>query len=75
MLHTTLTQAEGDDFLTGNDFRQVSLIEDPYNFGTTTVSTASTLRSVKAIKLASGVEVFKQMKKYHKQLLVQLEKL
>ena len=52
MLHTTLTQAEGDDFLTGNDFRQVSLIEDPYNFGTTTVSTASTLRSVKSYKIS-----------------------
>ena len=58
MLHTTLTQAEGDDFLTGNDFRQVSLIQDPYNYGTTTVSTATTLRSVKAIKLASGAGSF-----------------
>ena len=58
MLHTTLTQAEGDDFLTGNDFRQVSLIQDPYNYGTTTVSTASTLRSVKAMKLSSGAGSF-----------------
>ena len=58
MLHTTLTQAEGDDFLTGNDFRQVSLLQDPYNYGTTTVSTATTLRSVKAIKLASGAGSF-----------------
>ena len=58
MLHTTLTQAEGDDFLTGNDFRQVSLVQDPYNYGTTTVSTATTLRSVKAIKLASGAGSF-----------------
>jgi len=58
MLHTTLTQAEGDDFLTGNDFRQVSLVQDPYNYGTTTVSTATTLRSVKAMKLASGAGTF-----------------
>ena len=58
MMHTTLTQAEGDDFLTGNDFRQVSLIQDPYNYGTTTVSTASTLRAVKCIKLTSSAGSF-----------------
>ena len=58
MLHTTLTAAEGDDFLTGNDFRQIGLVRNPYNFGTTTTSTATTLRALKAIKLASGAGSF-----------------
>ena len=58
MLHTTLTAAEGDDVLAGNDFRQIGLVRDPYNFGTTTISTATTLRAVKTIKLASGAGTF-----------------
>ena len=44
MIHTTLTQAEGDDFTTANDFRRVRLVVDPYDYGTTTIATASTRR-------------------------------
>ena len=53
MMNTTLTQAEGDDFTTGNDFRRVGLVADPTNFGTTTVSSASTMRQTYALKLTS----------------------
>ena len=53
MMNTTLTQAEGDDFTTSNDFRRVGLVADPTNFGTTTVSTASTMRQTYALKLTS----------------------
>ena len=33
----TLSQAEGDDVTTENDFRQVGLVVDPTTFGTSTV--------------------------------------
>lgn len=53
MMNTTLTQAEGDDFTTANDFRRVGLVADPTNFGTSTVSTGSTMRQTYALKLTS----------------------
>ena len=49
----TLTQAEGDDFSTSNDFRSVGLVVDPYNFGTTTVASATTRRQTYAVKVSS----------------------
>jgi len=51
MAAVTLTQAEGDDFTTANDFRTVGLIVDPTNFGTTTVATATTARQTYAVRL------------------------
>jgi hypothetical protein len=51
MMNTTLTQAEGDDVSTANDFRRVGLVVDPYNYGTTTVASASTRRQTFALKL------------------------
>ena len=53
MMRTTLTGAEGDDVLTGNDFRNISLVIDPTTFGTSTVASASTHRQVYALKLTS----------------------
>ena len=53
MLNTTLTQAEGDDFSTANDFRRVGLVVDPTDYGTSTVSTAATRRQTYALKLTS----------------------
>ena len=38
MTATTLSQAEGDDLTTANDFRQVGLVVDPTTFGTSTVA-------------------------------------
>jgi len=51
MAAVTLTQAEGDDFTTSNDFRTVGLVVDPTNFGTTTVATATTARQTYAVRL------------------------
>jgi hypothetical protein len=53
MMNTTLTQAEGDDITTANDFRRVGLVVDPYNYGTTTIATATTRRMTSALKLTS----------------------
>ena len=54
MMNTKLEQAEGDDVTVANDFREVGIVKDPYNFGTTTVSSASTRRQSYAIKFASA---------------------
>ena len=58
MINTTLTQAEGDDYTTANDFRRVGLLVDPYNYGTTTVASASTRRQTSALKLTSVTGTF-----------------
>lgn len=47
----------GADLTVGNDFRQISLIKNPTNFGTTTVSTATTLKAMSYLDFASGVTV------------------
>ena len=53
MTATTLSQAEGDDVTTSNDFRQVGIVVDPTNFGTSTVATASTARQTFVVKGSS----------------------
>ena len=53
MTATTLSQAEGDDITTSNDFRQVGIVVDPTNFGTSTVATASTARQTFVVKGSS----------------------
>jgi len=58
MTNTTLTQAEGDDVTTANDFRNVGLVVDPTTYGTTTVATASTARMTYAVKFASASGTF-----------------
>jgi len=57
MMNTKLEQAEGDDVTVANDFREVGIVKDPYNFGTTTISSASTRRQSLAIKMASAPSV------------------
>ena len=55
-INVNLTYDDGSgDFIVGNDFRQIGLIRNPYNFGTTVVSTADTMMSTKKITIASGV--------------------
>ena len=54
MTNTKLEQAEGDDFTVLNDFRRVGIVRDPFNFGTTTVATASTRRQTYAVRLESS---------------------
>jgi hypothetical protein len=56
ILNTRLEYADGSgDFVVSNDYRRIGLIKDPYNYGTTTVATSSTLSAAKTITLASGV--------------------
>ena len=54
MMNTKLEQAEGDDVTVAKDFREVGIVKDPFNFGTTTVSSASTRRQSYAIKMAAA---------------------
>ena len=42
-----------DSFPTDNDFRRVGLIQDPFNVGTTTVATASTLTAYNQFSCSS----------------------
>lgn len=56
MMNTRLEYADGTgDFPVTNDYRRIGIVRDPYDFGTTTVSTASTLRANKTITLSAGV--------------------
>ena len=55
MTNIRLTYAEGQgDFPVDNDFRRIGIIADPYNYGTTTFSTADTLSGLKAIKISGA---------------------
>ena len=58
MMNATLAQAEGDDISTANDFRRVGLVVDPYDYGTSTIATASTFRQTYALKLTSTSGTF-----------------
>ena len=58
MTRALLTGAEGDDFLTGNDFRSIALVTDPTTYGTSTVASLSTYRQVYATKLTSVTGTF-----------------
>ena len=58
MAAVTLTQAEGDDFTTANDFRSVGLVVDPTNFGTTTVASATTRRQSYVVRLDTSSGTF-----------------
>lgn len=54
-INSRLVYADGSgDFIVGNDFRQIGLIRNPYNFGTTTVATAETLSATKSLDVATG---------------------
>jgi hypothetical protein len=54
MMNTKLEQTEGDDFTVANDFREVGIIRNPTNFGTTTIASASQVRQTYAIVMASA---------------------
>lgn len=54
-LNVRLVYADGQgDFIVGNDFRQIGIIRNPYNYGTTTVATAETLSATKSLDIAVG---------------------
>ena len=56
--NTTLAQAEGDDLTVANDFRQVGLVVDPFNYGTTTVASSDTARLTYVVKMSSASGTF-----------------
>ena len=58
MAAITITQAEDDNFTTGNDFRAVGIVADPLLIGTSTVATASTFRQTYVVKMASSSGTF-----------------
>ena len=58
MMRATLTGAESDDVLAGNDFRNIAIVIDPTTYGTTTAATASTYRQVSVLKLTSQSGTF-----------------
>ena len=58
MMQASLEGADGDDFLTQNDFREISLIVDPTTFGTSTVASATTARNVYAVKFSGSPGTF-----------------
>jgi len=54
-LRILLSGAEGGDFIVnGGQFRQLGIVKNPYNYGTSTVSTATTLSALKSITLGGG---------------------
>ena len=61
MMNVRLEYADGaGDFPVDNDYRRITLIRDPYNFGTTTVSTASTLKATRELTVSSVSGTFTQ---------------
>ena len=58
MLQSSLEGADSDDFLTANDFREISLLVDPTDFGTSTVASATTLRNTYAMKFSGSPGTF-----------------
>ena len=56
-VNSQLSGSEGGDLTVGNDFRQISLIKKPQNFGTDVTASATTLRARKALVLASAGSV------------------
>jgi len=58
MTATTLSQAEGDDITTANDFRQVGLVVDPTTYGTSTVASDTTIRQTHVVKGSASSGTF-----------------
>ena len=56
-LNTQLTGAEDGDLTVGNDFRQVTIVRNPFNYGTAVVATATTRKALKYLDFVSGVTV------------------
>ena len=59
MLNKSLVGLEGtSDITVSNDFRRIGVVRDPTNFGTSTVSSATTLRNVKVAHGSSSSGTF-----------------
>jgi hypothetical protein len=61
MMNSRLEYDDGSgDFPVDNDYRRIMLIRDPFNYGTTTISTASTLKATKELTFSGGSGTFAQ---------------
>ena len=59
MTNTTISGTEGGgDFVVDQDFRRVGIVLNPYNFGTSTVATASTLNALKSMTFSGTPGAF-----------------
>ena len=59
MTNTTISGTEGSgDFVVDQDFRRVGIVLNPYNYGTTTVATASTLNALKSMTFSGTPGAF-----------------
>jgi hypothetical protein len=47
-------EGSGDFIVNGATFRQIGIIKNPYNHGTTTIATGTTLSALKSLTLAGG---------------------
>ena len=55
MTNTTIAGTAGSgDFVVDQDFRRIAVVKDPYNYGTTTISTADTLSALKSVTFAAS---------------------
>ena len=57
-VNTLLDGAGGGDLTVGNDFRQITLLKNPANFGTSTISTSTTLKATSALSFLSKTGTF-----------------
>jgi hypothetical protein len=59
MTNTTISGTEGGgDFVVDQDFRRVGIVLNPYNYGTSTVATASTLNALKSMTFSGTPGAF-----------------
>lgn len=58
LIGVELSDDEGGDFTTQNDYRKIVLINNPLNYGTSTVSTAATLNSTTVLNITGESGAF-----------------
>jgi|TARA_R110002153_G_scaffold110351_3_gene251529 hypothetical protein len=57
-VNTLLDGSGGGDLTVGNDFRQITLVKNPFNFGTSVVSTSATLKATPALSFSATTSSF-----------------
>jgi hypothetical protein len=58
LMNTLFIGAERDDLVTGNDFRNIAIVTNPTNYGTTTIASDQTVRQTYATKLTTTSGTF-----------------
>lgn len=51
-VNSSLTGNENDTFITGNEFRQLGLIRNPFNYGTSVIASAGSLRATYSLTMS-----------------------